>query len=509
MTVHLAASRLTRIAFLFAASFGFVASANAATDANATMLLRGAFPASGATNVNPDTPLRLTFPGTPVLGAGKIQVFDAANNALIEAIDGAVPVASKTIGGLPDFNYTPVIITGNVAEIALRNHALDYGRSYYVTVDAGAFKTGADASAGIQGPQTWRFSTKARAPAPGAARYTIAADGNGDFSTLQAAIDFLPEENTTPTTLFLRKGTYRELIFWEGKHAITLLGEDRKQTIIAYANNERFNLAGGNPFAGAAPDPSTQPRVRGNIYRRGVFLAHRVNDLVVTNLTIRNTTPQGGSQAETIILNGTPQARAILKDLDLYSFQDTLQVNGQAYVTGCYIEGDVDFMWGTGPCYFEECIARSVRARTYFTQIRNRATNHGYVYNRCTFDSSEGVTDNFLSRVAPARFPNSEVVLLDCVLGLSVNALAWQLDGVPREAPVPSFPDIHFWEFNSRDKSGQPVDVSGRLAVSRQLKLPADAAIIANYRNPEFVLGGWNPKSAPIFKDAPPSGMKR
>ncbi|MEO7414668.1 MAG: pectinesterase family protein [Opitutaceae bacterium] len=472
------------------------------------MLLRSAFPAAGAKNVNPDTPLRLTFKAPPIVGVGKIQVFDTANNTLIEAIDVAVPVASKTIGGLPDFKYTPVIVTGNVAEIFLKNHALDYGHSYYVTADAGVFKSGAEPSASIQGSEAWRFTTKPVPPAAGATRLTIAADGTGDFSTVQAAIDFIPEGNTTPTTLFIRKGTYRELIFWEGKHAITLLGEDRKQTIIAYANNERFNLAGGNPFAGAAPDPSTQPRVRGNIYRRGVLLVHRANDLAIANLTVRNTTPQGGSQAEAIILNGTPEAHAILKDLDLYSFQDTLQVNGQAYITGCYIEGDVDFIWGTGPCFFEDCIARSVRSRTCYTQIRNRAPNHGYVFYRCTFDGAPGVTGNLLSRVQPSRFPNSEVVLLDCVLGPSVSPIAWQLDGLPQNEPAPSYPDLHYWEFNSRDLAGKPVDASGRLPISRQLTQPADAETLANYRNPEFVLGGWNPKSAPIFKQ-PPARAKR
>ena len=119
-----------------------------------------------------------------------------------------------------------------------------------------------------------------------------------------------------------------------------------------------------------------------------MFLAHRVNDLVIANLTLHNTTPQGGSQAEAIILNGGPDAHAILANLDLYSFQDTLQINGQAYITNCYIEGDVDFMWGKGPCFFENCEAKSLRSNAYYTQIRNPATNHGYVYKDCKFDGA-------------------------------------------------------------------------------------------------------------------------
>lgn len=468
-----------------------------AAEVRVAMNLGAAFPAPGANQVCADTPLRLTFPSAPVAGVGKIQVFDAADDSLVETIDVGVSTAAKTIGGLPNFNYTPVIVADNAAHVYLKNNVLRYGRSYYVTLDAGVFTVGGVATTAVGKPDGWRFTTKAAPPAASSARLTIAADGTGDFCTIQAAIDFLPEGNTTPRTLFIRNGTYRELIFWTDKHAITLRGEDRKKTIIAYANNERFNAGGGNPFAGTAPDPVTQPLVGGAIYRRGVLLAHRVNDLTITNLTMRNTTPQGGSQAEAIILNGTPNARAVLKGVDLYSFQDTLQINGQAYLTDCYIEGDVDFLWGTGPCFFENCVARSVRSNTYYTQIRNTAANHGYVFLRCTFEGAPGVTGNMLSRVAPGRFPYSEVVLLDCVLGPSVGPVAWQLDALPRDVPEPAFPNLHFWEFNSRDPDGKPVDTSRRRNASRLLNQPEDAATIASYRDPAFVLGnGWNPRTA-------------
>ena len=244
------------------------------------------------------------------------------------------------------------------------------------------------------------------------------------------------------------------------------------------------------------PNPSAEPRVGGSIYRRGVFLAHRVNDLVIANLTFRNTTPQGGSQAEAIILNGSPGARAILRDVDLYSYQDTLQINGQAYLSNCYIEGDVDFMWGTGPCFFENCVCRSLRSGACYTQIRNPVTNHGYVFLRCVFDGLPGIKDNYLSRIDPVRFPYSEMVLLECILGNAVGPVAWQFQGAPG-APAATASNVHFWEFNSHSADGKPVDVSRRLAGSRQLAHPGDTATIANYSNPAFVLGNdWNPKRA-------------
>lgn len=85
------------------------------------------------------------------------------------------------------------------------------------------------------------------------------------------------------------------------------------------------------------------------------------------------------------------------------------------------------------------------------------------------------------------------------MLGDAVGLVAWQFQGVSG-APAGIAPNVHFWEFKSHTADGNPVDVSLRLAGSRQLVQPDDAAAIANYSSPVFVLGGeWNPKLASIF----------
>ena len=461
------------------------------------------FPAAGATGVSPDTPLCLAFAAAPeIAAAGRLQIYDAATQAVVDTINLAEPVGTKTIGGLDHYRYATYLSADREVCFFPRPGALAYGRSYYVTVDAGAFRQAGEPFAGFDRPAAWSFSTRAAPPAAGTRRLTVAADGTGDFCTVQGALDFVPAGNTAPTVIFVRKGTYREIVFFTDKHAVTLLGEDRRVTVIAYANNAKFNPSGGNPFAGRAPDPSAEnPRRGGSIYRRGMFLAHRVRDFTLANLTLRNLTPAGGSQAEALIVNGTLDARTIIKDVDCYSFQDTVQLNGQAYVADSFFEGDVDFMWGTGPAFFVNCTARSVRSGAYYTQVRNPAANHGFVFHRCTFDGAPGVTDNFLSRIEPHRFPHSEVVLLDCVLGPAVGAVGWQLQAPPPGTAPGSAADLHFWEFASVTPAGAPVDASRRLPASRRLVLPADEALVRDYRDPTFVLGGdWHPRLAPIFK---------
>lgn len=472
----------------------------------AHLLASALFPADNAKNVCPDTPLRITFASAPTVGSGQIQIFDAADDAIVETIDVSVSVRSKSIGGQPNYNYYPVIIADHVASLYL-THPLAYDKTYYVKISAGALNDSAgNPFAGFNGSGGWRFSTKPAPPLVGGRRITVSADGSGDFATVQGAIDFVPQGNTSPITIFIRRGTYQEIIFFTDKHNLTILGEDRKQTVIEYPNNDRFNNnSGGNPFAPGAAAPGAVPVRGGAVYRRGLFLAHRVNGLTIANLTLHNTTPQGGSQAEAIILNGTPTAHAIITNVDLKSFQDTLQINGQAYVSNSYIEGDIDFMWGTGPVFFENLHARSLRSNAYYTQIRNPPTNHGFVYKNCVFDGASGVTGNFLSRIAPPRFPASEVVLIGCRLTDAVGAVGWRLDPAPGVAANSTIeaPGVHFWEFDSQDAAGKPLDMSKRLTNSRRLKAPDDDEAIRNYSDPGFVLGGWTPALAPIITSQP------
>jgi hypothetical protein len=63
---------------------------------------------------------------------------------------------------------------------------------------------------------------------------------------------------------------------------------------------------------------------------------------------------------------------------------------------------------------------------------------------------------------------------------------------------------MHYWEYNSTNASdGKPVDVSQRKPESKQLTMPKDAEIIANYSNPSYVLDGWMPAMAPIVLTPP------
>ena len=328
--------------------------------------------------------MRLYFSEPPILGSSsKITIVDTSTHQVVETIDVSAKTSVKTIGSITGFNYYPVILSGREADIYPRNGVLSYHQTYEVTIDPGLFKGGTDTSADPGATAAWRFTTKSAAPAAGATKLIVAADGTGDFATVQGALDFIPDGNTMPRTVFVRRGTYTEIVAFAHKHAITLLGEDRKKTVLAYANNAKLNDGGGNPYGGATPNPSAEPIVGGHIYHRGVFLAHQVDDLVLTNLTLRNTTPHGGSQSEAIILNGTTEAHAVLRDVELYSFQDTLQINGQRLPSGTVTsramwtscgEPDPVFLTAAMPARSGPTLAFTQNSRNHLAPITGSST---------------------------------------------------------------------------------------------------------------------------------------
>ena len=61
----------------------------------------------------------------------------------------------------------------------------------------------------------------------------VAKDGSGDFSSLQAAVDSIPDTENGTVRILLRKGEYREKAVIH-RDRIRLTGEDREGTVLAW-----------------------------------------------------------------------------------------------------------------------------------------------------------------------------------------------------------------------------------------------------------------------------------
>jgi pectin methylesterase-like acyl-CoA thioesterase len=448
----------------------------------------GRMPDQNAQSVCVDTHLALAFDAAPAVGtSGQIRIYDSADNRLVDTVEVGLPTNQQSyeIGGTPLHAY-PVIIQDRTAVIYPHHHSLAYHKTYYVQIDPGALTIGGVPFPGIAGTDGWVFSTKAAPPAAGSDRVVVSADGTGDFATVQGAIDFVPENNAKRLTIFLRKGVYTEIVSFGAKDNITFLGEDRRQTIVTYANNNNFQ-----PNTAA---PAGQ-QFGGTSYRRGVFMGFNSAGVVLANFTVRNSTPNGGSQAEGVLFKevrnqaGPNRSQTILTHMNLYSHVDTLQITGQGYIADTYIEGDGDYMWGDGPYFFIRSHFHGLKNGSSFTQPRNPATQHGFVYVDSTFDAAEGVDRAFLGNGGGS----SEVALIDCVLGNAFPPTGWAGRGAAHNA------EYHLTKLSD----GQPFDTRQWPASVRHFDKEKDAETIANYRNPTWVLGGWTPALAPLILTPP------
>ena len=405
-------------------------------------------PINRATNINPDTHLVLTFQSTPVLGnSGQIRIYDAADDHLVDLLDLSIPpgptaptpspaaiytpipypyisgrftnantqpgtpsgAAEPTpnnyqltiIGGFTDaFHFYPVIIHDETATIYPHNNLLEYGKTYYVTIDPGVLTLKDNSFSGITGKMGWRFTTKLR-PRVNSEKLVISADGTGDFNTVQGAVDSIPDFNPKPVTLFIKTGRYEEIVYFRNKTHITILGEDRDKVVVFYANNEIFNPhpvnIKTNEVTGTFPS------------RRAAFAVDHSRRIHLVNLTIK-TTAYG--QAEGLLLNGE---EIIVSNVNIVGSGDALQSNGSVYFTDSRIVGDGDTILGRGPAFFYNC---ELSSGGPFMWIRNTAENHGNVFVHCKFQT-RGNQRTVLAR-APTNgeknYPYCEAVLINCEL---------------------------------------------------------------------------------------------
>ncbi len=416
-------------------------------------------------NVCVDAPLRLTFDQPPVLGrAGKIEVCRASDGAPVETIElgAAQSVDRFSLHGGFLLHYEPVRIEGNTAYVRLRARSLSYGESYVVRVPPGVFKDAAGHDfAGVA--DGWKFQTKAALPR-NPDRLTVAADGSGDFCTVQGAVDQIEHHRDRPAVIFIRNGRYHELVrIGRERPHVQLVGEDRKGTVISYTNNDKLNP--------------------GWIQRS--VLGVEADDFVLENLTVQNTTPYKGSQAEAVYINAE---RCVLRNANFLSFQDTLNLSGRVHVADSYIEGDVDYVWGYGTACFERCELRTMHDG-YLVQARNSAARGGYVFLDCKLTAAPEVKKCWLARIETGRFPASHVAFIRCAMGAHLLPAGWQLTG-------PASGALRFEESGSTDLDGNPLDVSRRDPATKQL-----TAEQASAQSAASVLAGsdgWNPSAEPL-----------
>ena len=87
---------------------------------------------------------------------------------------------------------------------------------------------------------------KAVAQSTSAYDFVVAADGSGNFKTVQEAINAVPDFRKKWTTIFIKNGTYKEkIVMAESKQMVSFIGESIDKTIITYDDySQKKNVFG-------------------------------------------------------------------------------------------------------------------------------------------------------------------------------------------------------------------------------------------------------------------------
>ena len=287
-------------------------------------------------------------------------------------------------------------------------------------------------------------------------RIVVSADGNGDTTTVQQAIDRVPNYSPHRFVIHIRPGTYREQIkILQTKPFITLEGEDASKTTLT------FNLSAKT---------SGDTRLSYSAYFGG-------SDFRAENITFENTYGVG-SQAVAAYVNTD---RVVFRNCRFLGWQDTLFAHGgRQYYQACYIEGHVDFIFGNATAIFENCTIHS-RGPGYVTahwRLSDSETN-GFVFLHCKLTGAD-LGKVYLGR--PWR-PYGRVVFIECWMGAHIKPEGWDNWRDPTREKT-----ARFAEYSSNGPGANP---SARVAWAKQLS----EREIQPFATREFLRGvdNWNP----------------
>lgn len=295
--------------------------------------------------------------------------------------------------------------------------------------------------------------------------FVVAKDGSGDFMTVQEAINAVPVNREKRTTILIRNGVYKEkLTIPENSRNISFIGESLEETILTYDD--------------FTSKKSTLGENIGTFGSSSIFIYGL--GFEAENITFENSSGPVG-QAVAVMVAGD---MVVFRNCRFLGFQDTLYTWGKIsrqYYEDCYIEGTVDFIFGSSTAVFNRCEIKSKRSGSYITAASTlENTKNGYVFMDCQLTAEEGVTEVYLGR--PWR-PFAKTVFVNCLMGKHIKAEGWHNWSKPDAEKT-----TYYAEYGSR---GEGANVAARVKWSHQL----DSKQAKEYTISK-VLGGsdnWNP----------------
>ncbi|AWB46901.1 hypothetical protein DCC85_10710 [Paenibacillus sp. CAA11] len=361
--------------------------------------------------------------------------------------------------------------------------AVDGASSYQLTRSDSRDRVGTVIASGLEQPEytdtdvktgkTYYYSVQTvNENGPGVASYphaatpakviVVAKNGSGMFTSVQAAVDSIPEGNTDRTVIYIHDGIYEEqLTIPKTKRALSLIGESEEGTIITYTG---ITGTGFNERATAVES----------------------DDFIAENITFANGAgPQGPAPA--LELKGD---RAYFNHVRMLGYQDTFYVNNtgkRAYLENSYIEGAVDFIYGPGIAVFNRSVIHNVRSGGYITAASTpQDQTYGFLFINSKITGTSGIEDVYLGR--PWR-PFAQVLFMNTEMEGILHSKGWHNWGKPDNEKT-----ARYAEFSN---FGAGAAAESRAAWSKQLT-PEEAN---HFTIPMMMKGSddWDPTRMPVL----------
>ena len=299
------------------------------------------------------------------------------------------------------------------------------------------------------------------AGSPAATSHTVTVGPNGQYRTIQAALDANDSSETDRLVLKITPGDYREKITVT-KPGVTFANADvtakRAVTIRAsYYSSNTFD-ADGKFVPQDEFDLGTNKCATVTIGAGATgFSAYGItfqNDYNVVDHTA------AGEQTPAVALN-TQADKVYLKNSRIIGRQDTLYVQGagnRVYVDGGYIEGTVDFVFGDANAYFagtelhmaKLSLGRPWQTFAQYTQVR-KGDGSSYVTGVDLGTKNSAYTDT-----------SSAVTYLDSTMSSKITKNRWNVwtskNQSGKSVDVTFHDDVRFAEYASHDETGALLD---------------------------------------------------
>ncbi|RDX79873.1 putative pectinesterase 67, partial [Mucuna pruriens] len=236
---------------------------------------------------------------------------------------------------------------------------------------------------------------------------TIKVDinGNGEFKSIQAAIDSIPEGNSNWVIVHVRKGIYREKVHIpKNKPFIFMRGNGRGKTGIVWSQSSEDNIASATFRAEA-------------------------HDFIAFGISFKNEAPTGvayTSQNQSVAAFVAADKVAFYH-CAFYSTHNTLfDHKGRHYYDACYIQGSIDFIFGRGRTIFHNCeifVIDDKRVKIHGSitahNRENESEMNGFIFIK---GKVYGIGAVYLGR---AKGPYSRVIFSETYLSMTIDPEGW------------------------------------------------------------------------------------